>query len=365
MTLSLYIARRFALTFAGVFAVFFAILYLVDLIDQVRRYGAGGEGFGASARLALLHTPGLIYNILPLLMILAAIALFMQLARSSELVAIRAAGRSALGTLVAPLITALAIGVVAVAIFDPLVAATTKRYALLVGDLGGTDDSSASFGGDGLWLRQGDADGQWVIHAAKATPDGAGLTGVSFIRFGRTGGPVARIEAAQARLTNGSWVATDAKEWRFDTASNPEAEAELHDSISVGTNLTADEIRNSFGAPATVSIWDLGDYIENLDRAGFSSRKYAVWMQMEFALPLMMAAMVLVGAGFTMRHARLGRSGLMVLVALAAGLGIFFLRNFAQVLGESGQIPILLAAWSPPVAAALLSVSLLLHLEDG
>jgi lipopolysaccharide export system permease protein len=55
----------------------------------------------------------------------------------------------------------------------------------------------------------------------------------------------------------------------------------------------------------------------------------------------------------------------MVLFALLAGFGFFFLRNFAQALGDSGQIPVLLAAWSPPVAAVMLSLGLLLHLEDG
>ena len=47
------------------------------------------------------------------------------------------------------------------------------------------------------------------------------------------------------------------------------------------------------------------------------------------------------------------------MLALLGGFGIFFLRNFAQVLGENGQIPIILAAWSPPVAAVLLSLGLL------
>jgi lipopolysaccharide export system permease protein len=135
--------------------------------------------------------------------------------------------------------------------------------------------------------------------------------------------------------------------------------------VELTTTLTADEIRNSFGAPQTISIWDMRGFIGELDRAGFSSRAYSVWFQMEMALPLLLAAMVLVGAGFTMRHARFGNSGTLVLLALVSGIAIFFVRNFAQVLGESGQIPIVLAAWTPPVAAALLSVSLLLHLEDG
>ena len=86
---------------------------------------------------------------------------------------------------------------------------------------------------------------------------------------------------------------------------------------------------------------------------------------MELAQPLLLAAMVLMAAGFTMRHARGGKTGQMVLMALMGGFMIFFLRNFAQVLGENGQIPILLAAWSPPIAATFLSLGLLLHLEDG
>ena len=86
---------------------------------------------------------------------------------------------------------------------------------------------------------------------------------------------------------------------------------------------------------------------------------------MELALPLLLTAMVLVAAGFCMRHTRFGKTGQMVLYALLAGFFLFFLRNFAQVLGENGQIPILVAAWVPPLAAALLALSLLLHLEDG
>jgi lipopolysaccharide export system permease protein len=86
---------------------------------------------------------------------------------------------------------------------------------------------------------------------------------------------------------------------------------------------------------------------------------------MELAQPLLLAGMVLLAAGFTLRHARFGRTGVMVLGAVMAGFAIFFLRNFAQVLGDNGQIPVALAAWSPPVATVLMSLGLLLHLEDG
>ena len=52
-------------------------------------------------------------------------------------------------------------------------------------------------------------------------------------------------------------------------------------------------------------------------------------------------------------------------MTVLAGFALFFLRNFAQVLGENGQIPVALAVWTPPVASMLLAVGVLLHLEDG
>jgi lipopolysaccharide export system permease protein len=147
---------------------------------------------------------------------------------------------------------------------------------------------------------------------------------------------------------------------------NPESTATVvTGDLRLSSELTRDSIRDSFGTPSAIPFWELPAYIAGLQKAGFSATSYQVWLQMELAQPVLLAAMVLIAAGFTMRHARFGKTGTMVLYALMAGFGIFFLRNFAQVLGDTGQIPVLLAAWTPPVAAVLASLGLLLHLEDG
>jgi lipopolysaccharide export system permease protein len=61
----------------------------------------------------------------------------------------------------------------------------------------------------------------------------------------------------------------------------------------------------------------------------------------------------------------MAKTGSLVLAALLCGFAVFFLRNFGQILGENGQLPVALAAWSTPIAATLLALGLLLHLEDG
>ncbi|PIY74722.1 MAG: LPS export ABC transporter permease LptG, partial [Rhodobacterales bacterium CG_4_10_14_0_8_um_filter_70_9] len=87
--------------------------------------------------------------------------------------------------------------------------------------------------------------------------------------------------------------------------------------------------------------------------------------QAQLALPLLFAGMAMIGAAFSMRHARLGGLGLMALAAVLAGFGFYFIADLAKALGASGAIPVALAAWAPPASTVLVAAGLLLHLEDG
>ncbi|RYI32733.1 MAG: LPS export ABC transporter permease LptG [Acetobacteraceae bacterium] len=365
MTLNLYIARRFLGSVGRVFLAFFAILLLIDMIEQLRRFADADIGLTGAAHLALLSVPDTMYRILPLIIIMGAIANFLGLARSSELVVVRAAGRSGLRFLMTPLLVSVALGLIAVALLNPLVAATSKAYDDMRSQLSQGGRSVLSVADTGLWLRQGSGEGQTVIQAARSNLDGTELFGVTFLAFDQNGLPTRRVEADTAKLVQGAWQLTGTKTWDL-TAANPEQAAVREEGpVALASDLTPERIRDSFGTPSAIAFWNLPGYIADLERAGFSAQAYKLWYQMELALPMLMAAMVLVAAGFTMRHVRFGGTGKMVLYALLAGFGFYFLRNFAQALGDTGQIPIVLAAWSPPVAAVMLSLGLLLHLEDG
>ncbi len=365
MILDIYFARRFLRAFLLVFGAFLGFLLLLEMVEQIRRFDTSEVGLPQAFQLALLAAPETLYRILPLITLLATLVLCLGLARTSELVIARAAGRSALVSMVGPVLATLLLGAIAVAAFNPIVAATSLQYEVTGARYSGAEASVLSVSNEGLWLRQGGEAGQTVIRASRASRDGTRLYGLTFLTFGPDGIPSRRIEAGQAQLVPGAWQMRDAKEWPLADTANPEEAAILHETLELASDLTIDRIRDSFGTPSAVPIWELPTFIAELEAAGFSARQHRVWFQMELAQPLFLVAMVLIGAGFTMRHTRFGKTGQMVLAAILLGFGLYFVRNLAQVLGESGQIPVALAAWSPPVVGILASLGLLLHLEDG
>ncbi|MEM6277730.1 MAG: LPS export ABC transporter permease LptG [Pseudomonadota bacterium] len=365
MILHRYFALRFLKTFFAVFGIFLGLSILFDLADQVRRFAGDGVSLPQMVGLALLSAPVGFYRILPLVMLIATLTLLLSLSRSSELVVARAAGRSAIRALAAPAIVAFLIGAFTVAVLNPLVASMSREYEQRANSISEGAASILSLSDEGLWLRQGTSESQTVIRALTSNLDGTTLKGVTFISFAQDGEPVRRIEAETATLTPGGWDLTQAKAWPLSRTPNPEQSARLYETLRIPSELTREGIRDSFGTPSAIPIWELPAFINQLERAGFSARRHLVWLHIELALPAFMVAMLLVAAGFTMRHTRVSRTELMVLYAVMLGFTLYFVRNFAQILGENGQMPILLAAWAPPLGAIGLALGLLLHLEDG
>lgn len=364
MILHLYIARRFVRAIGIVTAVFVGILLPIDIAEQMRRVG-GEQGLGAVVELSLLNLPRALYAWLPLFVMLATVVLFLGLARSSELVVVRAAGRSAIRSAISPVLVAFGLGILALLILNPIVAATSREYQMTVARYKGSEQRTVSVSAEGLWLRQGTLSEQTVIHAEGTNSDGTHLFDATFFTFDPDGLMTDRIAAEEALLIGGAWELTGAKTWPLRTADNPEASSSRHESLVLPSTLTPEQIRDSFGRPYTVPIYELPGFIAQLDAAGFAALQHRIWLQMQLSNPLMLSAMVLIGAGFTMRPTRFGKTGIMVLAAILLGFGVYFIRDFAEVLGETGQLPPVLVAWAPPAAAILLAVGMLLHMEDG
>ncbi len=365
MTVHFYFARKFLWIFLGICTVFFVLTVLVDMMEQLRRYDVETIGFERVLGLTLLRTPESIYQLMPLIVILATIALFVNLSRSSEMVVVRAAGRSGIVSVLSPTTVSLLIGLLSVSMLNPIVAATSVQYETQSEMLRSGGGSALSLSNEGIWLRQGGDDGQAVIHAGRTNSDATVFMDITIITYGKDSGPKTRIEADSARLVEGGWELSNVRTWALNVGLNEGGAPKREDAVTFPSTLTADRIRERFGTPSSISVWKLPSFITELEDAGFSARRHTVWLQMELAQPLFLMAMVLVASAFTMRHTRFGNTGIAVLISVLIGFSLHFIRNFAQILGENGQIPVMLAAWAPPIASILLALGFLLHMEDG
>ncbi len=366
ITLSVYIVRQFAASVVGMLLALSGLVAMFDFIELLRRSASHPEvSFGLVSQIAALRLPYIAMQILPFAILLGGILCFWKLTRSSELIVARAAGISAWEFLAAPTMCAFLFGMIATTLISPVSSVMLARAEALDNSYLRSGGGPLALNGGQLWLRQSDRQaspqGVAIIHAMQVELHGKQLTAqmVSVFRLDGDDRLLSRIEAARATLARGSWVLENARTVRPDQLPEP---PQL---INLPTDLTVSRVQESFASPDTLSFWALPGFISLLDRSGFSSVRHRLHFQALLALPLLAATMCLVSAGFSMRPARRGGVAKMIGSGVAAGFALFVVSKIAEEIGQSGALPVILAAWAPAAAGLMFAVALLLHTEDG
>ena len=359
-TLSIYIGRQFLLWFAIVFAALVSIIFLFDMVELLRRAASRPEAsFGIIVQMAVLKLPLMAQKLLPFAVLFGGMFAFWRLTKSQELIVARAAGISAWQFLFPALVAAGLIGAGAVTVFNPIGSAMASRFEQLEGRLLRGQSSLLAVSSGGVWLRQADSSGQAVIHADRVVPDSVELRDVIFFLYKARDNFDGRIDAMGATLQPGKWVLEDA--W----ISRPGRRAEFQARFEVKTNLTADGIQDSFAPPETMSFWELPGFIQRLESAGFTGMRHRLHWHGLLSSPLLLAAMLLFAAAFSMRFTRRGGVLPMVMSGITVGFLLYFLSDLVFALGLAGNLPVILAAWTPAGVSTLMGVAVLFHLEDG
>lgn len=379
LTLSLYISRQFLLSTLSMLLALSGLVAMFDFIELLRRSASRADAtFGLVSQIAALRLPFIMIQILPFAVLLGGILAFWKLTRSSELIVARAAGVSAWAFLAMPMLCAMLLGAFASGALSPLSSAMLARAEVLDNTYLRAGGGPLALTGGQLWLRQADHEqaglgpassdgaaatgaGVAIIHAHGVQLNGKTLStqDVSVFRVDAGDHLLARIEATGGKLLQGAWELDGAR------VILPGKLPDQPRALLLPTDLTVARVQDSFASPDTLSLWALPGFISLLERSGFSSLRHRLHFHSLLSLPLLSATMALVAAGFSMRPARRGGVARMIGSGVAAGFLLFVVSKVAEEFGQSGALPVSLAAWAPAVAGMLLAVALLLHTEDG
>lgn len=356
-TLGRYLSLRFVQTIGAMFLTVFGLIYVIDLVELIRRAGEGVEvGTWTLARLSFFRAPLIAEQVLPFAVLFGSIAAFLTLSRKLELVIARASGVSVWQFGFPPLMVALLIGLTATTLYNPLAVLFKQRAEAIERRVFSRPNEGAN---RNRFVRQLSVDGSSIIRAATGTADGTALQQATVFVFDKAGILLERVEAESAVLRPGFWRLEKA---RILTVG---LEPQVSDVYLLATNLTRDEVRQALGSSESVSFWRLPATIRQLELAGLDATRYRLRHQGLLARPFLLIAMVIIAASVSLRFFRFGGVAKLVLYGVAAGFVLYICTQIAEDLGAAGVLSAPVAAWFPAIIGSLLGTLVLLHQEDG
>jgi lipopolysaccharide export system permease protein len=360
-TLNRYFCRVFFFWLGTCTVVIGTVISLFEGTELVRRsLGKPYIDLSIILEMIILKLPNHFQTLLPFIILSATMVTFYRLNHTQEIVAARSSGLSIWQLLKGLIAFVLVLGMTQLIIINPLSAAMSNRFANLESLYFSGASNRVAISETGLWFREITPERQSIIHTVYVQSNTKTFTKITFHNYLPDGSYNTRIDAASAILHKGHWELHDAVIWE-----DKEGIFKTHPTMNIETPLTMEKIQDSNTSPETMSFWYLPKFIDILDKSGLASMSYRLYWHGQIAKLGMMMAMVLLAATFGIRPVRQGGTTLYISFGIGCGFALYFLNNIVYALGLGGQIPILIAAWAPTLIMALLSLTLLLHLEDG
>lgn len=364
-TISFYLARHFVGRVIFTFLLFLGLIIAIDLIELSRELSrVDGVVFADILSIAALRAPAFAENVLPFTILFGAAVSLMMLNRRLELVVARASGVSVWQFLLPLFVMALTIGAISILLYNPLSlwaqAKSRAAEAQAFGNTkGGFSNKSRNF-----WVRLPQPEGDAIIRARVAQDGGETLTAVTVHRFNESGESVERLDANNARF-----VASQPGQNHYllegVTAMSPGERGIRKRELLLPVNISLKQLQASMIKPSEISFFELGDYAEQARKSGRNELPYVTQFQALATQPFLFAAMVLVAATFSLRFARFGQSGPLILGGILAGFMVYVASRLVLTFGSNGLVPAPLAVWSPVLVASLIAATVLLYQEDG
>lgn len=361
--LSRFLSKQILFAFLMVLITIIGIIMMFDSIEALRRIsGRDDTGMDYVVKYALTKFPESVDKVLPFVMMVAAMLTFWKVSKNNEYVIMRASGVSVWGFLKPVFITVFIVGVINVALFNPISSKMYEMHATLKYRFITRDPTAMLFSSKGLWLREAtDANSILVIQAKslhQQKDETLSMQDISILEMDRENQIQRRIDGLIGELNNNTLKLRGVQIFKAgeQTQSLPVYEYK--------TAITLQRIKENFVDPDAISFWHLPDTIKFYEQSGFKASRHQMRYLSLWASPFLLVALVLIAALFSLTPSvRQGGVMMMIVLGVTTGFVVYFSSQLIYAFGINGYIPIWLAVWSPAAITLLFGITLMLIKE--
>lgn len=341
-----FIAKELAGAFVFGVMAFTIILVAGDLLfDIANLIIEKGVSFWVVLRLFFYRLPSVITLTLPMACLLSALLTFGRLSGNSELVALKSSG-VAFQRIVRPVLIVSFLVASFALIFNETVVPVTNLAAdnLMKYEVAREKPSLLK---EQVFLRD-ESGGRLnkVVYISSLQPAEGKMSDILIQEFQK--GRLDRISTAKEGVwKDGDWLLLNGEVFEVDPKGAVKLLFRFEEQV-IDLDLTPGEVASASRDPDDMGVFELYEYIQILKKQGADVKPLWVTLHMRLAIPWASVVLALVGAAFGVRPQRTGAGlgfGLSIIIVFA----YYVVMSFCKALGQSGNLPPLMAAWIPNV----------------
>jgi LPS export ABC transporter permease LptF/LPS export ABC transporter permease LptG len=354
-----YVLRDFVVYLGLILSTFLVLVLVFTLFELLSDIMRNQVAPSVVAEYLLNVTPYLLYNVAPLVMLLAVLVTFGLMQRSNEITAIKATGVS-IYRIVTPVIIAAAAVAGGLFLADQFyLPITNKRQEALHNEIKGKP-AQTYLHADRKWIFGEKND---IYYYQFFDPDRDTFGNVTVFQLDPTNFTISgRIHADSAHWAENlnRWIYERGWVRHFEgSAIAPDGYRPFEVATFPEFSETPQYFKKEVKQYTEMNYQELHSYIRDLQQSGFDVVRLRVQLNKKISYPLITLIMAVLAIPFSLSAAK---KGAITGVAIAVGIALFYtvVSRLFEAMGDLSQLPPAIAAWSPDLIFALVGGYLIL-----
>lgn len=355
--LTRYIVKNFLIQFLIVFVGFFIVVSILESMEIIRRYFSNSVDISMRdlLRLICFHSVVTVNSFFSFLVLLSGIITLSVLHSRLELTVMKTIGFSVKKLLCALLIGCAILSLGYITVFDYISSYSVgkiKRIDTNVKQKTRGIDKSLTITNLGVWFKDVNDRNSYIISAKTFDNKLSSVYNIRIFEFNKNNVLNRTIHSEEAKINKGDWKLINCH--IFDINGNEEFQA----AMNLPLNLSLSQITKMVMLPSSVSFWSIGKYSNMLSRVGLSTIKYKVYWYSKLSSIVQMFSFIILALALCLNYNSRNPSqyALKIALLLIFVFPVYFLNNVLIAFGESGAIPISLAAFSMPISILVIGL---------
>tara|TARA_B100001093_G_C26716036_1_gene965686 strand:- start:159 stop:1256 length:1098 start_codon:yes stop_codon:yes gene_type:complete len=347
--INFYLYKNYLIGLLIILLIFSILLLTGDLVENFRKSSAKEVPIKIIFQLSLYNFPSLIYEAVPIIIFFTYIFSTIRMVRSSEFTVLKSSGITNTSLLISPSILFFSFSVIFILTVNPLITVFHSKYEELNYKYIKQVSKFAAISKNGIWLKQvnNERNVSSILNSKNIEKEGEVLNNFMILEYNQKGSFTGRLNGEKAELKDGYWNLSNTTEYpRF-------AESKFYENLRYKTSIKYQDISNSLIDPASISIYELNEFINLIEKLGYSALDHKLEYYNLLILPFLIFSLTLLANSLTLSLNHNDKLFGLLTMSICTIFLYYFIFNLLNALALSSKI-------SPIIAKILLPIILIL-----
>ena len=351
-----FILNLFNISFLKIFIIFFFIILIINILEQVEFFKKIDISFLYLVFLSFLNTPSIIFEILPFIFLLSTQIFFIQLIEKNELEIFKYTGLNNIGIIKILGIYSFILGIIFVIFFYHMSSVLKSSYLMIKNNHSTDDKYLAVITKNGLWIKDKIGNNINIVNANRL--DNEFLIDVSITKFDQNFNIIDIIEAKKVDITLKKWKVIN------PTFLNNNSQKDTLNQLIIESNFDVKMINSLFSNLSSLTINDLISLRKNYISLNYSVTDIDSHLLKIISYPIYLTLIVILSAIIMFSIGYQKNSFFKIVLGVLLSVIIYYINNFLNVLGTNEKIPLILSIFLPLILLSIINFTSIIKLNE-